>query len=82
MDAKELYLLAVKENGLSDHEMEKLSPDERKLLTRGENGKFWLHKEVREKFTVALTGETTFSIVCIKPDDSQISNFVTVKLTI
>ena len=32
--------------------------------------------------TVALTGETVFSIVCIKPDDSQISNFVKVKLAI
>ena len=32
--------------------------------------------------TVALTGETVFSIVCIKPDDSQISNFIKVKLAI
>ena len=56
MDAKEIYLLTVKENGLSDHDMEALTPEERALLTRGENGKFWLHREVREKFTVALTG--------------------------
>ena len=56
MDARELYLLTVKENGLSDHEMEKLSPDERKLLTRGENSRFWLHREEREKFKVVLTG--------------------------
>ena len=32
--------------------------------------------------TVALTGETVFSIVCIKPDDSQITNFVKVKIAI
>ncbi|MCX6773157.1 MAG: adenylyltransferase/cytidyltransferase family protein [Candidatus Micrarchaeota archaeon] len=56
MDAKELYLLTVKENGLSDHEMEELTEQERSLLTRGENSKFWLKREVREKFTVALTG--------------------------
>ncbi|MDO8521867.1 MAG: hypothetical protein Q7S08_01105 [bacterium] len=32
--------------------------------------------------TVALTGETVFSIVCIKPDDSQVTNFVKVKMAI
>jgi PKD repeat protein len=32
--------------------------------------------------TVALTGETIFSIVCIKPDESQISNYVRVRLAI
>jgi len=56
MDAKELYLLTVKENGLSDHEMEELTESERALLTRGENSRFWLKREEREKFTVALTG--------------------------
>ena len=56
MDIKQLYLLTVKENGLSDHEMEKLTEEERKLLTRGENAKFWLRREEREKFRVVLTG--------------------------
>lgn len=56
MDTKELYLLTVKENGLSDHEMEKLGEGERALMTRGENGKFWLKREEREKFKVVLTG--------------------------
>ncbi|MCX8174859.1 MAG: adenylyltransferase/cytidyltransferase family protein [Candidatus Micrarchaeota archaeon] len=56
MDARQLYLLCVKMNGLSDHEMEELSEQERKLLTRGDNGKFWLKRQEREKFTVALTG--------------------------
>lgn len=56
MDTKQLYLLCVKENGLSDHEMEKLSEQERALLTRGENNRFWLHREEREKFRVVLTG--------------------------
>lgn len=32
--------------------------------------------------TVPLTGETVFSIVCIKPDGSQISNFVKVRIAI
>jgi len=56
MDARELYLFCVRENGLSDHEMGELTDAERALLTRGENGKFWLSREEREKFTVALTG--------------------------
>ena len=56
MDAKELYLYCVRENGLSDHEMGELSEEERRLLSRGENGKFWLSRQERGKFTVALTG--------------------------
>ncbi|VVB99797.1 FAD synthase [uncultured archaeon] len=56
MDAKELYLFSVRMNGLSDHEMAELSEQERSLMTRGENSRFWLKREEREKFTVALTG--------------------------
>ncbi|MEM4348347.1 MAG: adenylyltransferase/cytidyltransferase family protein [Candidatus Anstonellaceae archaeon] len=56
MNARQLYLWCVENNGLSDHDMEKLSPNQRKLLSRGENGKFWLSRKEREKFTVALTG--------------------------
>jgi cytidyltransferase-like protein len=56
MDAKEIYLYCVAQNGLADHEMEELSEEERRLLSRGENGKFWLSRQEREKFTVALTG--------------------------
>ena len=48
MDAKELYLFCVRENGLSDHEMGELTDAERALLTRGENGQFWLSREERE----------------------------------
>lgn len=56
MDAKELYLLCVKENGLSDHQMGELSPSEHAMLSRGENGRFWLSRAEREKFKVVLTG--------------------------
>jgi cytidyltransferase-like protein len=56
MDAKELYLFCVAQNGLSDHEMGELSEQERQLLSRGENMKFWLSRAEREKFSVALTG--------------------------
>ena len=56
MDAKELYLFCVAQNGLSDHEMGELSEADRSFLARGENGKFWLSRAEREKFTVALTG--------------------------
>lgn len=56
MDAKELYLLCVKENGLSDHQMGELSPNEHAMLSRGENGCFWLSRAEREKFRVVLSG--------------------------
>lgn len=56
MNAQELYLFCVAQNGLADHEMGELSEEERALLSRGENGRFWLSREEREKFAVALTG--------------------------
>ncbi|MCX8197537.1 MAG: adenylyltransferase/cytidyltransferase family protein [Candidatus Micrarchaeota archaeon] len=56
MKSQELYLMCVKNNGLSDHDMQLLSSSDRKKLSRGENGKFWLARKEREKFTVALTG--------------------------
>ena len=56
MDIRELYLLTVKENGLSGHEMANLTEGERALLTRGENSRFWLTRTERDKFKVVLTG--------------------------
>ena len=56
MDAKSLYLFCVAENGLSDSEMALLTPADHEKLMRGDNGRYWLRREEREKFTVALTG--------------------------
>ncbi|MFA6489201.1 MAG: adenylyltransferase/cytidyltransferase family protein [Candidatus Micrarchaeia archaeon] len=56
MDAKELYLFCVAENGLSDSDMGLLTPADHEKLMRGDNGRYWLSRAEREKFTVALTG--------------------------
>ena len=56
MDAKSLYLFCVAENGLSNSEMKLLSPEDHEKLAMGDNGRYWLSRGEREKFTVALTG--------------------------
>jgi len=56
MGLKELYLFCVAENGLSDSEMKLLTPPDHEKLALGDNGRYWLSREYREKFTVALTG--------------------------
>jgi len=56
MDSKSLYLFCVAENGLSDSEMTLLTPADHEKLAMGDNGRYWLKREEREKFTVALTG--------------------------
>ena len=56
MDPKELYLFCVAENGLSDSEMKLLTPADHEKLALGDNGRYWLTREERAKFTVALTG--------------------------
>ncbi len=55
MDAKELYLLTVRENGISESEYAKLRSDE-KLLLEEKNKKYWLNGNERGKFKVVLTG--------------------------
>jgi cytidyltransferase-like protein len=55
MNAKELYLLCVKENGLSAEKAGKLSRAQRMMLEEI-GGKFQLKKSERAKFRVALTG--------------------------
>ncbi|MCX8197966.1 MAG: adenylyltransferase/cytidyltransferase family protein [Candidatus Micrarchaeota archaeon] len=56
MDAKELYLLSVKENGISQEEYSKLSREDKEALERREGGRYWLAKHHREGFKVCLTG--------------------------
>ncbi len=56
MDAQQLYLLSVKENGISEGDFANLSPNEKMLLEKGENGKYWLENSERAKFGVVLTG--------------------------
>ena len=56
MDPKQLYLFCVAENGLSDHDMGLLTPEDHEKLARGDNGRYWLTGAERGKFTVALTG--------------------------
>lgn len=55
VDAKELYLLSVRENGISESEYAILNQGERKLLEKKE-GKYWLSAGERPKFKVVLTG--------------------------
>jgi cytidyltransferase-like protein len=55
MNAKELYLMCVKENGLSAEKAGKLSRAQRMMLEEI-GGKFFLKKSERAKFNVALTG--------------------------
>lgn len=55
MNSRELYLLAVKENGIPRAAYEKLSRGERMMLEE-RGGKFFLKPSERAKFTVVLTG--------------------------
>lgn len=55
MNAKALYLLCVKENGLSADNAAKLTRGERMLLEE-RAGKYYLKQSERAKFSVALTG--------------------------
>jgi len=57
MDARELYLQCVRENGISETGYAKLSADEKKLLEKNSaDGKYWLSPSVRSQFRVVLTG--------------------------
>lgn len=56
MDAKELYFVSVKENGISETEFSKLGSSEKELLEKRGNGKFYLKQGERAKFRVVLTG--------------------------
>ena len=55
MDSRALYLLCLKENGLSAGQAARLSRGERMLLEQRE-GKFFLKSSERVKFKVVLTG--------------------------
>lgn len=55
MNSRELYLLSVQENGISEAIFAKLSRKEKSML-RGQGGKYWLIPSERQKFTVSLTG--------------------------
>ena len=55
MNAKELYLLAVQEKGISEGVAAKLTRGERMLL-EGRAGKYYLKASERAKFSVVLTG--------------------------
>jgi len=55
MNARDLYLLSVKENGIPQAEYGKLTRGEKALLEERE-GKFFLRASERAKFKVVLTG--------------------------
>ena len=55
MNAKELYLLCVKENGLNEGKAATLSRGERAMLEM-QGGKYYLKASERAKFSVVLTG--------------------------
>ncbi|MEK7107360.1 MAG: hypothetical protein AAB899_04205 [Patescibacteria group bacterium] len=54
----------------------------RSCITTSPDGSFSGNTLSGAASTVPITGETIFSIVCLKPDGSQIANYVRVKLTI
>ena len=56
MNARELYLLCVKENSLADAEAAKLSMPERAMLERRADGRHHLKASERQRFKVVLTG--------------------------
>jgi cytidyltransferase-like protein len=56
MNARELYLLSVKENGLSDTDAAKLSIAEQSMLEKRADGRHWLKQSERQRFNVVLTG--------------------------
>jgi len=55
MNSRKLYLLSVKENGISESSFAKLARGERMLLEE-RGGKYYLKASERAKFSVALTG--------------------------
>jgi len=55
MNAKALYLLSVKENGISPAQAAKLTRGE-KMLLEERSGKYYLKASERAKFSVVLTG--------------------------
>lgn len=56
MDAKELYLLSVKENGIPPAAYGLLAEGEKALLEKRADGKYRLSPSERGKFRVVLTG--------------------------
>lgn len=56
MDIRDLYLLSVKENGISESEFAKLSESEKAMLEKKADGKYLLSGKERAKFKVVLTG--------------------------
>lgn len=56
MDARELYLLSVKGNGISEGAFAALSAGEKALLEKGADGKYRLSPSERSRFKVVLTG--------------------------
>ncbi len=57
MNAKELYLQCVRENGLFEAACGKLSQQEKAMLEKNAtNGKYWLNASERSMFRVVLTG--------------------------
>lgn len=57
MDEKELYLLSVKECGIAEDTYFKLKEKEKKMLAK-KGGRYYLRRDWRRKFKVALTGGT------------------------
>lgn len=55
MDARELYLLSVKENGISEEAYAKLGRKEKSMLEK-KGGRYFLLPSRRQKFAVCLTG--------------------------
>jgi cytidyltransferase-like protein len=55
MNSRELYLLCVKENGISEADFSRLGRKEKSLLLK-RDGRYFLHPAERQKFTVVLTG--------------------------
>ena len=56
MDAKEIYLWCVKEDGLSEKQFSSLTPVEQSVLEKGAGGKYRLNARNRSRFKVVLTG--------------------------
>ena len=55
MNSRELYLLTVQENGISEARFSQLGRKEKSMLDK-RNGKYFLKASERQKFSVALTG--------------------------
>ena len=52
---KELFILQVRENGISSESYEKLSGEEKEML-ESNNGRYYLKTENRKQITVVMTG--------------------------